>query len=181
MVPDKKKLTWVGSIFCGSGWVSHLWFGFWIWKISPKIVKFFDFFPFMLVMGPGQNFLTWVGSGQFFVAQVGSGQPFVVWVWIWKFSPKNTKFFNFFPFESKKIALGRIVPGSKPGQPLIYCGSKVSSGRVRAHLYFRSKNISLGQVKKYPGQSWVGLLFTAGQKSIGLGQGPSLIQTYFLF
>jgi len=28
--------------------------------------------------------------------------------------------------------LGRVkkVPGSKAGQPLIYCGSKVSSGRV---------------------------------------------------
>jgi len=28
----------------------------------------------MLVMGPGQKFLTRVGSGQIFVAQVGSGQ-----------------------------------------------------------------------------------------------------------
>jgi len=33
----------VGSIFCCSGLVSHLWF--WVWKISPKIVKFFNFFP----------------------------------------------------------------------------------------------------------------------------------------
>jgi len=30
MAPDKKlpDLGWVGSIFCGSSWVSHLWFGF---------------------------------------------------------------------------------------------------------------------------------------------------------
>jgi len=78
------------------------------------------------VMGPCQNFLTWVGSGQFFVARVGSGQPFMVWVKIQKISPKNDKFFNIFPFGSKKIALG--------------------------------------WVGKYPGQSRVGLLFTAGQK-----------------
>jgi len=77
-------------------------------------------------MGPGQKILTWVGSGQFFVALVGSGQPFMVWVRIRKISAKNVKFFNFFPFGSKKIASGRVG--------------------------------------KYPGQSQVGLLFTAGQK-----------------
>jgi len=75
-------------------------------------------------MGPGQKFLTWVGSGQFFVAQVGSGQPFMVWVRIRKISPKNVKFFNFFPSGQKKSL----------------------------------------RVGKYPGQSRVGLLFTAGQK-----------------
>jgi len=69
-----------------------------------------------IVMGPGQKFLT----------RVGSGQQFMVLVRIWKISPKNVKFFNFFPFKSKIIALGRV--------------------------------------RKYPGQSRVGLLFTAGQK-----------------
>jgi len=59
-------------------------------------------------MGPGKKFLTRVGSGQFFVARVGSGQPFMVWVRIRKISPKNVKFFNFFPFGSKKIASGRV-------------------------------------------------------------------------
>jgi len=54
----------------------------------------------LLVMGPGQNF--WPRSGQIFVAQVGSGQPSLVWVWIWKFSPKNPKFFSFLTFGSKK-------------------------------------------------------------------------------
>jgi len=81
-------------------------------------------------MGPGQKFLTRVGSGQFFVARVGSGQPIMVWVRIQKISSKNVKFFNFLPFGSKKIASGRKVPGSNLGWPLIYCGSKVSSGRV---------------------------------------------------
>jgi len=66
--------------------------------------KFFD---------PGRVNFLWL-------YQVGSGQPFMVWVRIWKISPKNIKFFNFYCF-----GLGR---------PLIYCGSKVSSGRVRAHL-----------------------------------------------
>jgi len=68
-----------------------------------------------LVMGPGQNFLT----------RVGLGQPFMVWVWIRKIYPKNVKFFNFLPFGS-----GRKVPRSEAGRPLIYCRSKVSSGRV---------------------------------------------------
>jgi len=62
------------------------------------------------------------------------GQPSMVWVWIWKSSPKNIKFFNFFPFGSKKI--------------------------------------SSGQVKKYPGQGRVCLLFTAGQKYARVGSGP---------
>jgi len=86
---------------------------------------------FQLVMDPGQKVLTWVGLGQ----------PSMVWVW--KISPKNVKFFSpwvshlwfgfgksplkipnfqFFPFGSKKILFGS-------GQPLIYCGSKVCSGR----------------------------------------------------
>jgi len=65
----------------------------------------------LLVMGPGQKFLTRVGSG---------------WVSHLWFGFEFGKFFNFFPFGSKKI--------------------------------------SLGQVRKYPGQSRVGLLFTAGQK-----------------
>jgi len=84
-----------------------------------------------VVMGPGQNFLTPVGTGQFFVARVGPGQPFMVWVWIWKISTKNVKFFNFFPFGSKNIfGSGQKVPKSKAGWPLIYCESKVSLGLV---------------------------------------------------
>jgi len=80
------------------------------------------------------------GSKIFDLGQVGSifcdlgpvrlAQPFKVWVWIRKISPKNFKFFNFFHFRSKKISSFR----SKASRPLIYCGSKVSLGRVKAHL-----------------------------------------------
>jgi len=69
---------------------------------------------FALVMGQGQKFFTRVGSGQFFVVLVKSGQPFMVWVWIWKISPKNIKFFNFFPFRIKKISSSWV--GKYPGQ-----------------------------------------------------------------
>jgi len=69
---------------------------------------------------------------------VGSGQPSLVWFWIWKISPKNTRFFNFFPSGQKKISSDRV--------------------------------------KKYLGQTWVCLLFTASQKYAWdkLGEGPSL-------
>jgi len=44
----------------------------------------------------------------------------------------KTSNFQFFSLRVKKncFGSGQKVPGSKPGRPLIYCGSKVSSGRV---------------------------------------------------
>jgi len=44
--------------------------------------------------------------------------------------------FSIFALGVKKncFGLGGKVPGSKLGQLIIYCGSKVSSGRVRAYL-----------------------------------------------
>jgi len=33
----------------------------------------------------------------------GSGQPSVVWVWVWKISPKNPWFFNFCPSGQKSV------------------------------------------------------------------------------
>jgi len=54
----------------------------------------------------------------------------MAWVQIWKISPKNVNFFNF-SLRVKKNLFGssRKVPGSKAGQPLIYCRSKVSLGQ----------------------------------------------------
>jgi len=71
------------------------------------------------------------GSKIFDLGRVGLGQPSLVWVWVWKISPKNTNFFYFLPFGS-----GQKVPGSKARRPFIYSGSKVCSGWgwVRAHL-----------------------------------------------
>jgi len=81
-------------------------------------------------MDLGQKNLTRVGLGQCFVTCVWSGQPSMVWVW--RITPKNAKCFNFLPF--------------------------------------RSKIISLGRVKKYPGQRLVSLLFTEGQKYASVGR-----------
>jgi len=49
----------------------------------------------LIVMGLGQNF--WPGSGQ----------PFMVWVWIWKISPKNVKF-SIFSLRVKKFSYGWV-------------------------------------------------------------------------
>jgi len=75
-----------------------------------------------VVIGPGQNFLIWVGSFNFFVARVG----------------------QYFPTRVKKniVKSGLKVPGSKAGQPLIYCESKVCLGRVRAPLYYPAHKIT---------------------------------------
>jgi len=80
--------------------------------VSPTMVKSF---------WPGSD-----RSGQFFVARVGSGQLFMVWAWIWKISPKNVKFFNFFPFGSKKISSGRVrkYPGQRQVGLLFIAGQK---------------------------------------------------------
>jgi len=53
-----------------------------------------------------------------------------------KFPLKMSNFSIFFLRVKKNLfGSGQKVPGSKAGWPLIYCGSKVSLGRVRAHLY----------------------------------------------
>jgi len=89
-------------------------------------------------MGPGQNFLTQIGSGQIFVAWDGSAIYGLIWVWIWKISPNNIKFFNFFHFGSKKsLRVGLKSTQVKGGSAsyLLQVKSKLGSGRVRAHLY----------------------------------------------
>jgi len=64
------------------------------------------------------------GSKSFYPGRVGSifcclgwvrpGQLSLVWVWIWKISPKNSKFINIFPIGSKNLfRLGQIVLGSR--------------------------------------------------------------------
>jgi len=75
-------------------------------------------------MGPGQKFLIQVGSGQFFAALLGLGQPFMVWVWICKISPKNVKFFNFYPWGQKKSRRVGKYPGRRRVGLLFTAGQK---------------------------------------------------------
>jgi len=82
-------------------------------------------------------------SGQINFLLLGLGRHSLVWVW--KFSPKNINFFHFYPSGQKDLfGFGQKVPGqsrgTKPGQPLLYCGSKVCSSQVKAHFYFISFN-----------------------------------------
>jgi len=69
------------------------------------------------------------------ILAMGSGRVRLGWVshfWFeFKFGKFPLKMSNFFPSNKKIIfGSGQKVPGSKGGRPLIYCRSKVSSGRV---------------------------------------------------
>jgi len=76
-----------------SGFIENLNYFLWVLASDRFGSKIFD--------------LGWVGS-----IFCGSGRVSLVWVWISKISPKNVKFFNIFPFRSKKIASGRVEAGS---------------------------------------------------------------------
>jgi len=82
-------------------------------------------------MGSGQKFLTRIGS-----IFCSSSQVSHLWLGFGKFPLKMSNF-SIFSLRIKKnlYRLGQKVPGSKAGQPLIYGESKVSLGRVKAHLY----------------------------------------------
>jgi len=71
------------------------------------------------------------GSGQVNFLWLRSGQISHLWLHFGfgKFPLKMSNFSFFIPSGQKNLSR------SKAGQPLFYCGSKVSSGRVRAHLY----------------------------------------------
>jgi len=139
MGPGQSFLTRVGS---GQFFVARVGFGsgqpFIVWdrirKISSKNVKFFNFLPFGSKKIASGRVRKYPGQSRVGLGRVGSGP----------ISTKNVKFFNFCPLAQKKS----LRVGSKAGQPLIYCRSKISSGRVRAHLYFfmmRKKSINLHQ------------------------------------
>jgi len=64
------------------------------------------------------------------------------WVWIWKIPPTKCQFFQFFQFFFHAGQKKFLWAGSKRGRPLIYCGSKLSSGQIRSgrvsrtHIHF---------------------------------------------
>jgi len=63
------------------------------------------------------NFKSWESQlvKFFYPGRVGSA----IWFGFgfWKISPKNVKFFNFFPLESKKISSGRVKRYPVHGRP----------------------------------------------------------------
>jgi len=66
------------------------------------------------------------------------------------------------------------------GQPSLVWVWKIFPTNPKISNFFPSnKKPVLGQVKKYPGQRQVDLLFTVGQRyaQVGLDQGPSLVET----
>jgi len=66
-----------------------------------------------------------MGLGQIFLTRVWSGQPFMVWVW--KFSPKMSIFFIFFPLDQKTISLGRVK--GRLASYLLRVKSKLGTGQ----------------------------------------------------
>jgi len=70
------------------------------------------------------------GSGSNFF---DPGQPFLVWVWIWKFSPKNPKFSIFCPSGQEKCYwVGSKSTGVKGGSAsyLLQVKSMLGSGPI---------------------------------------------------
>jgi len=80
------------------------------------------------------SFPTSDGSG----SKIGSGQPFMVWVRIWKISPKMSSFSIFFSSDQKNC-FGSESTRAKAGSAsyLLRVKGKLGSGRVKAHLYFQ--------------------------------------------
>jgi len=83
-------------------------------------------------MGLGQNFLTRVGS--IFCCSGWVGSDIYGLGLNFENFPLKRQIFQLFSLRVKKncFGSGRKVPRSKSGWPLIYCRSKVSSGRVRS-------------------------------------------------
>jgi len=144
----QRFLTWVRSILCCSGQVSHLWFGF--GKFSLKILKFGSKKSHRVgskstrAKDGSTSYLLWVKSmlrsrrviffdlGRInFFDRVWSGRVSYLWFGFGIFSLKILKN-SIFSLLIKKnlIWLGQKLPRSKTGRPLIYCGSKLCSGWV---------------------------------------------------
>jgi len=124
-IQDYFKVTCVCTKWKIKGWCFYDgWWG----TLEPKGFRWAFLF-FYLVISPGRKFLTWVGWVS------------LHWVWIWKISPKNVKFFNFLPFGSKRVSLGRVKKYLDQGQVslLFTAGQKyvrVGSGPISTAEFY---------------------------------------------
>jgi len=55
----------------------------------------------------------------------------MVWVWIWKISPQNFKFFNFFPFRAGQRRVGLLFTA---GQKYAQVGSGQGSSLIKSRF-----------------------------------------------
>jgi len=68
----------------------------------------------------------------------------------WKFPLKISNFSIFFPSGKKNLfGSGQKVSWSKPSRPLIYCGSKVSSGRVGSGAISTFASQFISRIRSY--------------------------------
>jgi len=121
-------------------------------------------------MGPGPNLLTCVGSGQFLMLWSG----WVSHLWICRYFPLKSQFFNLFSFRVKKISSGQVKNTRVKGglRPLIYCGPKVCSEpistlrRMCSLLSLTSIPIQLDLL--YPYRGCHGIWLGIGGRVLGL-------------
>jgi len=100
------------------------------------------------------------GSNFFDLGQVGSNFCCSGWVRSAIFGlgleifPLNIPNFQYLPIGSKKdlIGLGQKVPGSKTGQPLIYCSGRVGTGPI-SRCAWSELELSAWGVEKPPNLS----------------------------
>jgi len=130
------KFQWTCVINSHALWMSLKWYLARALDFYSSVVIHLPIYSHWHSDGYGSNFCSsgWVRSTDsmiFCLMQVrirrkiiGLGQPSMVWVWVWKISPKNVKFF------SLRVKKKSLWGGSKASRPLIYCKSKVSSGQV---------------------------------------------------
>jgi len=116
----------------------------------------------------------------------------MVWVWIWKFAPKNVKFFNFFPSGQKKSL--RVWSKStwlkgKSATYLLWVKSKLGSGPIfnlqgrplGTLQAFFVWNLRLFDVFTNPGSKVIARDWTTDSSIVRSNSQPSIIPLDLLF
>jgi len=104
-------------------------------KASPQILVLFRL-SFKTRDGSKSKFfdLGRFGYGHIFVFWIESGQPSLVWVWVWKFSPKNPKISIFALRVKKNLIVKKYLDKVRSASYLLRVKIKIRLGWVRAHL-----------------------------------------------